>query len=207
MLVLCCRDYMESNRATFSTPRTVRKKRFSNFNSNFNSNLNPNSWWVISDRFLFVFFFFFFFLWRRLLTGRQKSRYSFSRNQSCPGVPFIPGVGYNLIQRPCYQRGSLCQDPAGNRTARRPPDHRKETQIDVVWTCLPFIRFCQNHLARYSEGGKKTRQTEKEVGRQHQEMVRPGVRQVPEGSGEHRKIEETGCEVICGAPTTSTVKR
>ena len=32
------------------------------------------------------------------------------------------------------------------------------------------------------KGGKKTRQTEKEVGRQHQGMVRPGERQVPEGS-------------------------
>ena len=30
-------------------------------------------------------------------------------------------------------------------------------------------------------------------------MARPGVCQVPEGSGEQRKIEETGGEVICGA--------
>ena len=30
---------------------------------------------------------------------------------------------------------------------------------------LPFIRSGQNHLARHSERGKKTRQTEKEVGR------------------------------------------
>ena len=37
-------------------------------------------------------------------------------------------------------------------------------------------------------------------------MDRPGVRQVPEGSGEQRKKEETGCEIICGAPTTPTVK-
>ena len=35
----------------------------------------------------------------------------------------------------------------------------------VVWTCLPFIRPGQSHLARHSERGKKTRQTEKEVGR------------------------------------------
>ena len=28
----------------------------------------------------------------------------------------------HLIQRPCYQRGRPCQDPAGNRTTRRPPD-------------------------------------------------------------------------------------
>ena len=38
----------------------------------------------------------------------------------------------HLIQRPYYQRRSPCQDPAGNRTTRRPPDHRKETQTEVV---------------------------------------------------------------------------
>ena len=37
-------------------------------------------------------------------------------------------------------------------------------------------------------------------------MDRPGVRQVPEGSGEQRKIEETGCEVTCDAPTTLAVQ-
>ena len=37
-------------------------------------------------------------------------------------------------------------------------------------------------------------------------MDRPGVRQVPEGSGEQRRMEATGCEIICGAPTTLTVK-
>ena len=46
--------------------------------------------------------------------------------------------------------------------------------------------------------GEKTSQTEEEVGRQHQGMDSPGVRQVPEGSGEQRKMEETGCEIICG---------
>ena len=86
----------------------------------------------------------------------------------------------------------------------RPPDHHKETQTAVVWTCLPFIRSGQNHLARHSERGKKTRQAEEEVGR-HQGMDRSGVCQVPEGSGEQGKMEET-CEIICGAPTTLTVK-
>ena len=51
----------------------------------------------------------------------------------------------------------VCEDTAGNRTARRPPYYRKETQTEVVRTCLPFLRF-QNHLARHSERGKKTRQ-------------------------------------------------
>ena len=70
----------------------------------------------------------------------------------------------------------------------------------------PFIRSGQNRLARHSENGKKTRQTEEEVGRQHQEMGRPGVWQVPEGSGEQGKMEKTGCKIICGAPTTLAVK-
>ena len=96
-------------------------------------------------------------------------------------------------------------NPAGNRTTRR-SDHRKETQTAVVWTCLPFIRSGQNHLARHSERGKKTRQTEKKVGRQHQGMDRPGVRQVPGGTGEQGKMEKTGCKIICGAPTTLAVK-
>ena len=37
-------------------------------------------------------------------------------------------------------------------------------------------------------------------------MDRPGVRQVPEGSGEQGKMEKTGCKIIGGAPTTLVVK-
>ena len=76
----------------------------------------------------------------------------------------------------------------------------------LVWSCFPFIRSGQNHLARHSEREKKTRRTKEEVGRQHQEMDRRGVRQVPEGSGEQGQMEKTGCKIICGAPTTLAVK-
>ena len=112
----------------------------------------------------------------------------------------------HLLQRPCYQRGSPCQDPAGNRTKRRRPDHRKETQTAVVWSCLSFIRLGQKRLARHSERGKKTRQTEEEVGRQLRGMDRPGVRQVPEGSGEQGTMEETGCEINCDAQRPSRLR-
>ena len=46
------------------------------------------------------------------------------------------------------------------------------------------------------------------MGRQHQGngQAWTGVHQVPEGSGEQREMEETGCEIICGAPTTFVVK-
>ena len=58
----------------------------------------------------------------------------------------------------------------------------------------------------HSERGKKTRQTKEEVGRQHPGMDRPGVRQVLEGSGEQRKVEEIGCEIICCALATLAIK-
>ena len=117
-----------------------------------------------------------------------------------------PQTPTHLIQRPRYQRGNPCQDPARNRTTRRSPDHRKETQTTVIWSCLPFIRSGQNHLARHSERGQKTRRTKEEVGRQHQGMDRPGVRQVSKCVGKQGKMEKTGCEIICGAPTTLAVK-
>ena len=126
-------------------------------------------------------------------------------------VPWLAAeVGFNCILLNWFLvtlwGASLCQDPAGNQTTWRPLDHHKEMQTAVVWSCLPFIRSCQNQLARHSERGKKTRQTEKEVGRQHQGMDGPGLRQVPEGSGEQGKMEKTGCKVICGALTTLMVK-
>ena len=72
--------------------------------------------------------------------------------------------------------------------------------------CFPFIRSGQNHLARHSERGKKTRRAKEEVGRQHQGMDRPEVRQVREGNGEQGKVEKTGRKIISGSPTTIAVK-
>ena len=57
----------------------------------------------------------------------------------------------------------------------------------LQWHGHVSIRSGQIHLERHSKIGKKTRQTEEEVGRQHQGMDRPGVWQVPEGSGEQGK--------------------
>ena len=54
--------------------------------------------------------------------------------------------------------------------------------------------------------GGRVQSRQRKMGRQHQGMDRPGVRKVPEGTGEQGKTEETGCEIICGAPTTLAVK-
>ena len=86
-------------------------------------------------------------------------------------------------------------------------DDHKETQTAVVWSCYPFIRSGQNHLARHSERGKKTRQTEEDAWRQHQRMDKPGVRQVPEGNGEQGKMEKKKLIAKSSVvPTTLAVK-
>ena len=56
------------------------------------------------------------------------------------------------------------------------------------------------------KGGRRQGRQKGEVGRQHQGMDRPGVRQGQEGREEQGKMEETGCKIICGAPTTLAVK-
>ena len=103
------------------------------------------------------------------------------------GTELLPQDTTHLIQRPCYQRGSPCQDPTGNWTTQRPPYHCKETQTAVVWSCLSFIRSGQNHLEWHRERGKKTRRTKEEVGRQHQGIDRPGVRQSQRAVENRRK--------------------
>ena len=104
-----------------------------------------------------------------------------SKMNTCHGNEVLPRDTMHLIQRPCYQRGSLCQNPASNRTTRR-PDHLKETQTAVVRTRLPFIRSGQNHLARHHERGRRQGRQKTEVGR-HQGTDRPEVRQQTENRG------------------------
>ncbi len=58
--------------------------------------------------------------------------------------------------------------------------------VDQVWPC-----------------GKGWKGEKEQVGRRHQGMDRPGVRQVPERTGE---MEETGRQIICASPTTIGVK-
>ena len=54
--------------------------------------------------------------------------------------------------------------------------------------------------------GRKTRQTDEEVGRQQQGMTRPGVRQVQVGSGEQSKMQKTGFKAVRGALRILVVK-
>ena len=105
-------------------------------------------------------------------------------------------------ERPAGRKRS---DRKGNRTRQKNKrGHRNWNQM----TALGFQTGGRHQTSPTSLRGErgKTRQTEEEVGRQHQGMDRPGVRQVPEGSEEQGEMEKTGCEVICGAPTTLEIE-
>ena len=56
------------------------------------------------------------------------------------------------------------------------------------------------------KGGKKTRQTEEEVGRHIREWAGQEFAKSKRSVENRGKMEETGCEIICGAPKTLVVK-
>ena len=91
----------------------------------------------------------------------------------------------HFIQRLCYQRGILPRSSRQSDHTKTWPSWRDANCSGMVMS--PVHHVWPNRLERHSEWGKKTRQTEAEVGKQHQGMDRPGVRQVPEGSGEQGK--------------------
>ena len=94
------------------------------------------------------------------------SRAPSPKKNTSHGIEVLPQDTTHLIQRPCYQRGSLCQDPAGNWTTQR-PDHCKEMQTAVVWSCLLFIRSGKNHLnckaQRKGEEGRQRKRWEDNI--------------------------------------------
>ena len=110
----------------------------------------------------------------------------------------------HLLQTPCYQRGSLCQDPVGNRTTWRPPDHRKRCKLQ--WYGYVFR---SSGLAKTILQG--TVKGERRQGRQKkrwEDSIREWTgmeftkSQWAVENRKKKKIEETGCGIICGATTT-----
>ena len=110
----------------------------------------------------------------------------------------------HLIQRPCYQRGSPSQDPAGNRTTRRPPDHRKETR----W---------YGHVSRSSGLAQTILQGKVKGVKRHGRQRERWKDNIGEWTGlefakSQRAVENREkwrnlvCKIICGASTTLAVK-
>ena len=122
------------------------------------------------------------------------------------GNDVLPQDTTHLIQRPCYQRGSPCQDAAGDRTTRRPPDHVKRRKLQLCGHVSRSLGLAETILQGTVKGGRRHGRQKKRWEDNISERTNLEVRKVPEGSGKQRKMEETGCEVICDAPTTPAVK-
>ena len=121
------------------------------------------------------------------------------------GIEVLPQDTTHLIQRPCYQRGSLCQDSAGNQTTRRPLNNRKETQLQ--W---------YDHVSHSSGLTKTILQGKVKGGRRQGRQRKRWEDKIREWTGldfakSQRAVENRGkwrklVAKLCGAPTTLAVK-
>ena len=68
------------------------------------------------------------------------------------------------------------------------------------------FRSGQNHLPRLNKRGKKTRQTKKSWEDNIREWAGLAFAKSQRAVENREKVEETGCKIICGAPTTLGVK-
>ena len=66
--------------------------------------------------------------------------------------------------------------PLENMT--KTPDPGQEAKAKMVWPCLKVFWFSKDNPTGHSERKKKKRQTEEEVGRQYQRVVRNGLCQL-----------------------------
>ena len=74
------------------------------------------------------------------------------------------------LQRPHLQRRGAKQNLASHWGPRRPLDHSKTTQTEMVRARNKIFRAYQDNPAGHSARSEKTRQTEKEMGGQHPGM-------------------------------------
>ena len=117
----------------------------------------------------------------------------------------LPKDTTHLMQRPCYQRGSLRQDPAGKWTTRRPPDDCKETQTAVVWSFSRSAGLAKNIL-QGTVKGEEDKADRGRGGKTTSENGQAWSSASPRGQWRTGKMEKTGCKIICGAQTTLAVK-
>ena len=122
------------------------------------------------------------------------------------GNEVIPQDTTHLIQRPCYQRGSPCQDPAGNRPHEDLLTMVKRRKLQWYGHVSRSSGLAKTILQGTVKEGRRQGRQRKRWEDNPKGMDRPGVRQVPKGNGEQGKMEETGCEIICGVPMTLVVK-
>ena len=92
----------------------------------------------------------------------------------------LPQETTHLIQRPFTNEDVRAKLQRAIGPHEDPLTILKRCKLQLYGHVSRSSGLAENHLARHSEREKKTRQTEEEVGRQHQGMDRLGVRQVLE---------------------------
>ena len=108
----------------------------------------------------------------------------------------------HLLQRPRYQRASPCQDPAGNRTTRRPPDHRKERRkLQWYGPVSRSIGMAKTILQGTVKGGRRRGRQRRRWENNIREWTDLELAKF-QRAVENGQMEETCCEIICGAPKT-----
>ena len=71
------------------------------------------------------------------------------------GNEVLPQDTTHLIQRPCYQRGSPCKDPAGNSTTKRPPDIVKRRELKWYGHVSRSLGLARTNVQGTVKGGRR----------------------------------------------------
>ena len=77
----------------------------------------------------------------------------------------------------------------------------EETKTEMVWAQNKINRTCKDDPTGHCTRREKERQTEKEMGRQHNGVDRIKVGWSPSKGRKQRRMENSGCPIILGAPT------
>ena len=133
-----------------------------------------------------------------VLVNHGPSQQSFKEKYN-HGNEVLPQNTTHIIQRPCYQWGNLCQDPACNWTTWRPPDHHKRHKLKWCGHVSHSSGLAKTILQGTIKGGRRQ-------GRQR-ERWEDNIREWTglEFAKSHRAVEnrknmgEAVCKVICGA--------
>ena len=111
---------------------------------------------------------------------------------------FPTSLGH-LLQRSRYKWESREQNQTSHRALWRSSHHCEETEM--VWAQNKINRTCKDDPTGHCTRREKERQTEKEMGRQHNGVDRIKVGWSPLKGRKQRRMENSGCPIILGAPT------
>ena len=107
----------------------------------------------------------------------------------------LPQDTRHRTQRPCYQRGSLCQDAAGNRTSRR-----RDRQLKWYGHVSRSLGLTKTILqGTVNGGGRRGRQKKRweDNIREWTGLEFAKSQRAMENRKKKKKMEETGCEIVC----------